>query len=157
MTWWMCTRGSAAWLALSLMGGIAHAQEGDEPIIQFDPGPARQVSAGAATGGGRLSRKKYAAAIAQGPQRVIASVELEPHMADGQFVGHEIVRFTPDGLLAKCTSLRPGDVLIAINGESLARPTQFMQAWSTLKEARALKVEILRGGQPVVVKWTISP
>lgn len=123
-------------------------------IIQVQP--AQAPGAQAPSAGGRISAKAFKAAIEQGPQRLVASMELEPHMVEGRFVGHTLVRFTPDGLLASCQAFKAGDVFISINGESLARPAQFMQAWSSLKEAKLLKVEILRGETPMVLTWQIG-
>ncbi|MFN3201795.1 MAG: hypothetical protein ACE366_25550 [Bradymonadia bacterium] len=118
-----------------------------------------EEGSGAKAGVGNLTLKRGVLdkAIAQGPQRLIASIDVQPHMVGGQFVGHQVVAFRRDGLLAGCRQIKAGDVLIAVNGESLARPSQFMHAWGTLAEAEAIKVELMRGDQPMVLTWKIVP
>ena len=104
-----------------------------------------------------LSRSEFDAAIARGPQRIVAAVEVTPALDHGRFVGFQIVRFRPDADLAGCQSLQPGDVLISVNRESLERPEQFMRAWDVVKAASALEVEILRAGQRQIYRWRIAP
>lgn len=104
-----------------------------------------------------LTREAFDAAIARGPQRIVASVEVRPALDRGRFLGFQIVRFTPDGDLRECASLLPGDVVVSVNRESLERPEQFMRAWDVVKGATAIEVEVLRTGQRLVYRWSVVP
>jgi type II secretory pathway component PulC len=104
-----------------------------------------------------ITRSAFDAAIARGPQRIVASVEVRPGLDRGRFQGFQIVRFLPDGDLRDCTSLLPGDVIVSVNRESLERPEQFMRAWEVVKTAAAVEVEVLRAGQRLVYRWKIEP
>jgi type II secretory pathway component PulC len=104
-----------------------------------------------------ITRSAFDAAIARGPQRIVASVEVRPGLDRGRFLGFQIVRFLPDGDLRDCTSILPGDIVVSVNRESLERPEQFMRAWEVVKSAPAVEVEVLRAGQRVVYRWKIEP
>jgi type II secretory pathway component PulC len=104
-----------------------------------------------------LTRSAFDAAIARGPQRIVASVEVRPALDRGRFLGFQIVRWLPDGDLRDCTSILAGDVIVSVNRESLERPEQFMRAWEVVKTATALEVEVLRAGQRLLYRWKIEP
>lgn len=104
-----------------------------------------------------LTRAEVAPILEQGPQRVVAAVEVSPHLERGRFVGFRILRFRSDGPFADVRSLQPGDVVVRVNRESLERPEQFMRAWEVVKQADELEIEVLRGDQRFVFRWRIVP
>lgn len=104
-----------------------------------------------------LSAAEFDAAMARGPQRVVASVEVQPALEKGRFLGFRIVRLQPDGDFRSCTSLLPGDVVLTVNREPLERPEQFMRAWEVVKASRSVEVELQRGTSRMLYRWTIQP
>jgi type II secretory pathway component PulC len=106
---------------------------------------------------GTLPRSLFDAVMAGGPQRVVASVDVQPALAERRFLGFRIVRFRPDGVLRDCAALLPGDVVVSVNREPLERPEQFMRAWEVVKNAPVLEVDVLRQGRPVKFRWTLTP
>jgi type II secretory pathway component PulC len=134
-----------------------------EPTDPANPGGATAPAAAAgdapkdAAIEGTLTRAALDAVLGRGPQRFIAGLRVAPHMNGKQFVGFRIVGFAPDSPLATGASIRPGDVVLKVNGESLARPEQFMHAWERVGEKDALTVDLLRADKPVRYRWRIVP
>lgn len=106
---------------------------------------------------GELSRAELLRVVAAGPQRFIASLQVAPHLDGRRFVGFRIEGFAPDSPLVNSRAVQPGDVILAVNRESLERPEQFMKAWERLDEGDALEVELLRAGQRLRYRWTLIP
>ena len=119
-------------------------------------GPPTAVVRSIPTIDSTLPRALFEAALARGPQRIVASVEVRPSLEGGRFIGFQIVRFMTDGDLRDCTSLLPGDVVVTVNREALERPEQFMRAWEVVKTAPVLEIEVIRGGQHLVYRWKIE-
>jgi len=104
-----------------------------------------------------LTRDALNTVVQKGPQRFIASIRVDPVMTKGRFVGYRIVGIATDSPMASSENIRPGDVIISVNKESLERPEQFMRAWEVVRDASSLDVMILRGTQRYLYRWKIVP
>ena len=105
----------------------------------------------------QLQRSDLTALIKQGPQALIASVDVNPHSVKGRFVGYKIVGAKASSLMANSQTVQVGDVILSVNGHSLERPDQFMRAWEGLGKKKQITVAVLRGVQRIVFRWNLTP
>jgi general secretion pathway protein C len=71
-----------------------------------------------------------------------------PAFRDGQPVGFKVFSIREGSLYARL-GLRDGDVLQRINGLDLNGPDKALEAFTTLRDARRIELQIERGGAPV--------
>ncbi len=76
----------------------------------------------------------------------LGRVTTAPHMDGSHFVGFEIVELR-DAPLFEGVDLRPGDVVLAVNGQSIERPDDAFTAWTGLRVASEITIAVLRGGE----------
>ena len=50
----------------------------------------------------------------------------------------------------------PGDVLIALNGRSIARPNELEAVWEVLRTAEAVVADLERDGGKFQLRWTVT-
>lgn len=105
---------------------------------------------------GEIKRADFAATVAKGPQRFIATLKVRPVMEGRRFRGFQLVGTTPDSPLAGSMNVRTGDVIVSVNGTPVERPDQFMKAWDALAKAAHLDVKLRRAGNQMVYRWTIG-
>jgi hypothetical protein len=110
------------------------------------PGPADARSIGR----GELNRVLDAA-----PGRFLAKIDSEPRFRDGRFHGWRLRAFFPGDPRFARVDLRPGDVVVRVNGQRLERPDDLFSVWTALRTARELVVELERDGTPRTLRWTI--
>ena len=104
---------------------------------------------------GDLSRASLDKLIAAGPHALIASVDVKPAKDKGRFIG-----FFADGGATKLaprieSNVRVGDIFVAVNGQSVERPDQFMSAWEALGAKDTLTVTVVRQGKRIRYVWKI--
>jgi S1-C subfamily serine protease len=119
------------------------------------------LAAGDATPGGAdpaepgtIRRADLDALLAEGPGALLARVETVPERRDGRFVGFRIAGF-PRGA-PQSIDLRPGDVVLRVNGHGVERPEQYFEAFRTLAGAAEIRFEILRDGKPAELLYPIT-
>ena len=138
----------AAALALVLVACGPHAHEAEPIDIEELRPPTRQF------GPPTISRAVLEEVLSRGPGRFFERMPVRPVRTGSKFVGYEIVELYgnavphPDGL-------RPGDVVLAVNGHPVARPEQFMSLWQQVKSAAEIRVDLLRKGEKRVVAYRI--
>lgn len=148
----------AVQLTLSLGGcaGRAPAALPDGPLVSGEGAgidPWARLAPGEDQG--PLQRAAVDEVLLQGPQRFIRRIRLSPATVAGKFVGHRVDDIARDDPILGTVDIHPGDVIVGVNGMPLERPDQFMAAWEGLKEADELRLEFLRGGRALVLRWEI--
>lgn len=84
--------------------------------------------------------------------QLLKSVQLNPNFDTGTLVGYEI-KARNGGANLKQFGLQSGDIVTAINGDSLLQGQPDLQGLVTkLKNAKQFKFDILRDGRPVTVQ-----
>jgi type II secretory pathway component PulC len=101
-----------------------------------------------------ISRSQLLPVLAGGPGAFLQKVDVAPRFADGRFQGWRLAKL--DERLAG-GDLRPGDVIVRVNGRSVEKPDQLMEVWQSLKAAPVLELELLRNGAPMTLRWPIEP
>lgn len=107
---------------------------------------------------GTIPRRALQRVLEQGPGRLLARVRMEPARREGgEFIGWRLVEVFPDDrTLQAATVLRAGDLLVRVNGHSIARPEQLMSVWESLGSSAEIVFHIVRGDQPSEVRYLVS-
>lgn len=103
---------------------------------------------------GTIRREDLDAFLAQGPAALLARVETAPVHRAGRFAGFRIVGF-PRGA-PRTIDLRPGDVVVRVNGRDIERPEQYFEAFGALSGTAELRFEILRDGEPAELVYPVT-
>ena len=132
------------------------------------PGPAPADTAPAATPApraaavpppgttvGEIAQGDLLAVLDAGPGRFLAGIEVEPVFRDRRFAGWQIVRFAPADPRIADAPLAAGDIVLAVNARSIARPQQLQRVWDELRTARELVVAGERGGAAFELRYAI--
>ncbi len=89
-----------------------------------------------------------------GPAQLIGAARIMPSIADGQPVGFKLYAMRPGSPLA-ALGLANGDTLRAINGIALTSPDRALEAYTRLRAADRLTLELTRRGQPLTLTYQI--
>ena len=111
-----------------------------EPPSAAESGPTRALRRSAV-------RDVVGAGLGTFLQRVDIDVD-HPVFVAGKFHGFRIAGLRGDPRFWRGVDLRPGDVVVRVNGFGIERPDDAMQAFGSLEVASELKVEYEREGQP---------
>lgn len=105
---------------------------------------------------GTITRAALRAELARGIGRFLQNVKTEAVLSHGHFVGWRMLALFPKRPDVHVQGIRPGDVLIRVNGVSVERPEDFKSVWDTLDTAKELVLEIERDGQPSALHYAIA-
>ena len=106
---------------------------------------------------GQLSKADVQGVLEQGPQSMVASVQVEPFKENGRFLGFKLISAAANSVLARSQTIMIGDILISVNGYSLERPGQFMAAWDSIGRQSKLLIRVRRGRENIEFRWVIKP
>lgn len=76
----------------------------------------------------------------------LGRVSTEPSLDGNHFVGFRLVALR-DASLFEGVDLRPGDVILTVNGQSIERPDDAFTAWTGLRVASEITLAVLRDGE----------
>jgi S1-C subfamily serine protease len=83
-------------------------------------------------------------------------VVVDPAMQKGRFRGWIVRSLYPNDVCYQQVDLRPGDVVLKVNGQGLERPEQASEVFQSLSSAPALVVEFLREGAPMKLSFQFA-
>ena len=106
---------------------------------------------------GVLERAALLAVLDAGPGELLRTFEVAAEHDGERFLGWRVVAFDPDRPRFAGVDLVPGDVLIAINGRSVARPDELQTLWDGLRTADAIVADLMRNGARFQLRWAITP
>ncbi|HWN69299.1 MAG TPA: hypothetical protein VNM90_16780 [Haliangium sp.] len=104
---------------------------------------------------GTIDRAALDAVLDRGPGVFLGGFELTPHFRDQRFAGWAIVRFLDSGTYFGNVDLQPGDVVMTVNGHTVARPRNLQELWLDLRLAEAIVVQAERDGQPFELRFDV--
>ena len=140
-------------LLLALAGCGARETEAEYPATEVivDDGEAEAEAmndepARPAPPAGSLWRDEVQATVEAGLGWFLQRVDVEPSLEAGRFRGFRVVQLKPPDYW-QGVDLRPGDVVVSVNGMPIERETQAYEAFQALKKANELRVRYLRGGR----------
>lgn len=91
-----------------------------------------------------------------GPGVLLQRVQLQPAFGAGRrFVGFEIVSVFENQPAALRYGVRPGDLVLRVNGQQLLTPAHLVEVFRLLRNASQLEVELVRRGKPLTVRVPI--
>jgi C-terminal processing protease CtpA/Prc len=103
----------------------------------------------------RYEIKRRTLELALGNLGLVArSVHVMPDARDGKPFGFRLFAIKADGPVAKL-GLRNDDVLVSINGLDIATPDHVLDAYSKLKTASHLVLELVRERHEMIQEYTI--
>ena len=123
------------------------------------PAPETRAEAPAGKGlrTGTIERAKLVAVLDGGPGAFLRQFEVTARMDGDKFVGWQLVQLIDhQGPLADI-DLQPGDVLIAVNGQSISRPDQLQTVWDSLRQANEINADLWRGNGKLELHFAIDP
>jgi hypothetical protein len=151
---------------LMLLAGSACATRPDllpQPIEEPASGPVASVPpvrppppCAAFARPGTLRRSVLNAVLDKGLGRWLAGVEVEPRIQQGQFRGWIVRSLYPDNSCYREVDLRPGDLVLRVNGKGIERPEEANDVFAGLRLATALVVEYERNGAPGKLTLSIA-
>lgn len=83
------------------------------------------------------------------------SARVIPMLIDGKPVGIKLLGIRPDSLFA-LLGLRNGDVVRSLAGQDLTTPEHALQAYSNLRNAKTIKVDLTRGQAPLSITYLFN-
>lgn len=108
---------------------------------------------------GTITQSELLAVLDISPGVFLSHVDLEPRLVGGRFAGWTVRRFFPGDARFVDAPIRPGDIVLRVNGSTCERPEQLIAVWKRLREAQpgtdSLDVEINRGGVVTAWRWPI--
>lgn len=102
---------------------------------------------------GTIDRAGLIAIIDQGLGRFFGKLRVAPAMDGKRFVGFAVTGIDPAW---GDIGLRPGDILLRVNGQVIERPEQAMAAFESLRVASEVVVELTREGVPATLRFRIE-
>lgn len=133
-------------LALALLLGGCGASPPPRAVAAAVPKPAVPPPS---VGDHRLSRAAVQEVVAQGLGAFLQRVEVsdQPVFVAGKFHGFRIAALHDDSFWGG-VDIRPGDVVVSVNGFPIEHPEQAETAFESLDVASELHVAYERDGQP---------
>jgi general secretion pathway protein C len=90
-----------------------------------------------------------------GRDALVRQARVAPAFQDGMPRGLEIFSIQPGSLFERL-GLQPGDVLRRINGVTLDSPESVLDAYTRVRDARRIRVELERQGLPIQKLYTLK-
>ena len=144
-------------VALVACGGSSSPAKGAAtPAPADSAATAGTGGAGASANGVGLKRSAVRAVVAGGLGAFLQHVELDdqPATKDGRFHGFRLARLRDPGFW-RGVDLRPGDVIVRVNGMPIEHPEEALDVFRSLDSANELRVEYERDGKPKELRLPI--
>ena len=102
-----------------------------------------------------ISRGMLDLFIRKGPQHALKLLTVSPAFQGNRFIGYEVLGFTNKGV-SLSGALKPGDIITTVNNRNIVRPEDYMAAWESLKSCDTVQVKLIRKGETVEMKWSVT-
>ena len=98
----------------------------------------------------RVSAQDFDAFFELGPAYSMQLVGVEPLSQGGRLAGYRIRTVSPS---LKGVDLRPGDVIVGIDGTLPPTPDAYLESWTHIRETRRGSLQVLRDGSAFELTW----
>lgn len=138
--------GLAASLVSAGCGAEAHQRaRPSAPASQQKPSPDDEAGKeDESVPAGSIARSRVDAVLRQGPPWLLSHVEVEEVLRKGAFIGWRVVAMPVDW---EGGGIKPGDIVTRVNGVGLEKPDDFFSAWTTVADAKEIRVAYERDGK----------
>lgn len=144
-------------LAVCLAACAGGEDEAEYPDPEIGVGEVDGLEPASATRPkGVLYRDEVDDTVDTGLGYFLQRVDVEPALDNGHFKGFRITQLRSADWW-EGVDLKPGDVILSVNGMPIERDTEAHKAFLSLKQASELRVEYLRGGQSRKLVYRIVP
>jgi type II secretory pathway component PulC len=106
---------------------------------------------------GTIDRAHLITVLDAGPGAFLRQLEVTPRLDGQRFVGWQLVQLLDKTGPLYDVDVAPGDVLLAVNGQSLSRPDQLQTVWDSLRTANELRAQLWRGDAKLELAFAIEP
>lgn len=156
-TVWFSSGGTLCKLSLFGLAAVPRPLPTSSPPSPATP-TGRELAAALASGVSRVSETEYVVQrkvldLALSPTHrasAIGSASVRLHREAGEVVGARLVRLRRDSVMRRL-GLKRGDVLRSINGYPLTSAEHALAAYTQLRAAPRLSVDLTRGGRPITI------
>ena len=118
------------------------------------PAPAKRAR-GPFARTGQITRDELDGVLDAGPGVFLHGMVVDADVVDGRLRGWRIRSFQVNEPKYDHVDLQPGDVVLAVNGRLIVRPEHLQRVWDSLREAKALVVDVERHGATFKLEYTI--
>lgn len=163
---------STIWLVLVLAACAPKPPVGPPPVEgDLEPPPGAREAAPAPTPNeapraeappgkglrtGTIARARLIAVLDAGLGTFLRQIEVAPRQAGDRFVGWQLVQVLDHTGPLHDVDLAPGDVLLSVNGQPLARPEQAQAMWDSLRTANEVTAQLWRGQAKLELKFAVT-
>jgi general secretion pathway protein C len=129
-------------------------------ISSFNPAPAAPPPPSSDEGVKKIAENKYVVSQSELEKTltnlndVAMQARIVPNFEDGKANGFKIFNIKANSIYEKI-GLKNGDVIQKINGFEINSPDKAFEVYQKLKDARAINIEIKRGGSNMTLDYTI--
>jgi S1-C subfamily serine protease len=123
------------------------------PAATPKPAPEETVQPSEPAPKDGVARSTVDAALKGGLGRFLANLEVEAQVDKGKFVGWRIVELR--GEMWSGVDLKVGDVVTRVNGFKIERDHEANAAFKSLSVASEIRVNVVRAGKPLEVRFAI--
>jgi type II secretory pathway component PulC len=102
---------------------------------------------------GTVNRAGLVTIVDQGLGRFLGRLRLSPVVEQGRFVGFGVTGIDPSW---GDVGLRPGDVIMRVNGQPIERPEQALAVFEGLRLASEIAVDLTRDGVPATLRFRVD-
>ena len=134
---------------------LAPHEEAEAVAAAPAPEPAPAHTKEERTGMGTIPRSELTHVLDDAPGRFLQHVEIVPRFVGGHFHGWKVVSFFPNDPRFATVDLQYGDVVTAVNGQSIEQPDQLMRVWESLRQEKLLTVSVERDGHARQLRYDI--
>lgn len=130
------------------------------PAVQPAPSPVPDSAPIVVVGerqliqGGPILRVVILRALDAGLGHFLQQVRLTPALSNGKFVGHRVVEFTKRELASQ-GHVQVGDIVTDVNGVSVAHPDDVLTVWNSLRSAKEINIDTIRGQQARRIRFVV--
>lgn len=100
-----------------------------------------------------VAEEEVTNALANLPQ-LLSQARAVPYFRNGQSIGMRLFAIRSGSLYEKL-GLRNGDIVLAVNDNSLSDPTQALKLFEQLKTERSINVKVERNNEPVDLRYSV--
>ena len=158
-------------LAIALLLAACGPKHAEEPLtfdedlgattaatpVEAPPAERPVAPPGKGLRSGTIQRAALVKILDAGPGEFLRHMEVAPKHQGDRFLGWQLVQILDRENPLVDVDLAPGDVLLALNGVSIARPDQLQTVWDGLRTSNRVQADLWRGDSKLTLEFAVEP